>query len=316
MEYLQYFILSLGFIALSKSIVKFIIWVWASFLRPSKNLKEYYGAWVLITGSTDGIGKALAFELAAKGLNLILVGRNPTKLEDTVNGINEKYGGKISIRTVVIDFAKCRPDEIVKKIEEEAIFDDVDVGILINNAGLSYPYAKYLHEVDLELMESLMKVNMVGLSCVTKSIIPRMLLKKKGAIVNIGSGSSSTVSSYPLYSVYAATKAYVQMLSKSLSIEYKQQGIDVQCQIPLLVATKMTYIKKSSLFIPSAEAYSKASIKWIGYDEICMPYWPHAIQGFIIRALPEKLVDQILFWYFNGMRKRGMHRDSKLAKMK
>lgn len=115
--YLQYFILFLGLISLSKSVdLSFSIWVWGSFFRPSKNLKEY-GSWALITGSTDGIGKALAFELANKGLNLILVGRNPSKLEDTANAIHERYRGKMFIKTVVIDFAKCPPEEIVTKIE-------------------------------------------------------------------------------------------------------------------------------------------------------------------------------------------------------
>lgn len=78
---------------------------------------------------------------------------------------------------------------------------------MINNAGMANPYARFMHEVDLELVKGLMKVNMEGLTWVTKSIIPRMLEKKKGAIVNIRSGSSATVSSYPLYSIYAATKA-------------------------------------------------------------------------------------------------------------
>ncbi|PIN26392.1 putative short chain-type dehydrogenase [Handroanthus impetiginosus] len=197
------------------------------FLRPGKNLKEY-GSWALITGSTDGIGKSLAFELASKGLNLVLVGRNPLKLQLTSKEIQQKHDG-VAIKTLVIDFASCRGEEIARIIEEE--IKGVDVGILINNVGLAYPYARFFDEVDMELMENVLRVNIEGTTWVTKCVIQGMLEKRKGAIVNIGSGSSACVSSYPLYTVYAASKAYVAMLSKSISLEYKQHGIDVQCQV-------------------------------------------------------------------------------------
>lgn len=82
---------------------------------------------------------------------------------------------------------------------------------MINNVGLAYPYARFFHEVDLELMESVVRVNVEGTTWVTKAVIPGMLKKRKGAIVNIGSGSSACVSSYLLYTIYAATKAYVSL---------------------------------------------------------------------------------------------------------
>ncbi|KAI3452635.1 hypothetical protein Pfo_009299 [Paulownia fortunei] len=303
----------LGFITLSKFLLNTLVWIWIMFLRPGKNLKEY-GSWALVTGSTDGIGKALAFELASKGLNLVLIGRNPSKLQVTSKEIEQKYCG-VAIKTVVIDFSSCRGDEIARIIEEET--RGLDLGILINNVGLAYPYARFLHEVDLELMESVVRVNVEGTTWVTKTVITGMLEKRKGAIVNIGSGSSAVVSSYPLYTIYAATKAYVAMLSKSISLEYKQHGIDVQCQIPLLVATKMASIKKSSLFIPSPEAYSKASIRWIGqHDHICVPYWPHALQACIMCLLPDPLLDWCLFRYLLGMRARGRRKDSRIGHLK
>lgn len=85
-------------------------------------------------------------------------------------------------------------------------------------------------------------------------------------------------------------------------------------QIPLLVATKMSSIKKSSLFIPSPETYSKASIRWIGHhDQICIPYWPHALQASLISLLPHPLLDWLLFRYFLGMRTRGQRKDSRVG---
>ncbi|KAG8383262.1 hypothetical protein BUALT_Bualt05G0166100 [Buddleja alternifolia] len=308
------FIAILGFIYLSKLLLNFFIWLWIMFFRPAKNLKREYGSWAMVTGSTDGIGRALAFELASKGLNLVLVGRNPQKLELTSKEIEKKHHG-IFTKSIVIDFASCRGEEVARIIDEG--IKGLDLGILINNAGLAYPYAKFLHEVDLELMDSVIRVNIEGTTWVTKTVISDMFEKKrKGAVVNIGSGSSCCVSSYPLCTIYAATKAYVAMLSKSISLEYKQHGIDVQCQIPLLVATKMPSIKKASFFIPSAETYSKASIRWIGHDQICIPYWTHALQTYLLRMLPDPILDWFMFRMHLVMRQRGLRKDSRIEHSK
>lgn len=207
MEFQQFFLVAvstLGFISLCKSFINFLRWVWLMFLRPPKNLKEY-GSWALITGPTDGIGKALALEMASKGLNLVLIGRNPSKLEATSNEIHEKYGEKIHTKNIAIDLAKFSGQEIADAIEEG--IQGLDVGILVNNAGMAYPYARFFHEVDLELMESVVKVNMEAATWITRAVLPVMLRKKKGAIVNIGSASSETLPSYPLYTIYAASKA-------------------------------------------------------------------------------------------------------------
>ncbi|CAL5421213.1 unnamed protein product [Camellia sinensis] len=119
--------------------------------------------------------------------------------------------------------ARKRETSIGEEIE------GLDVGVLINNTGLAYPFARFFHEVDLGLMKSVVGVNIVGATWVSDCSC--MLKKKKGAIVNIGSGSSgAAVSSYPLYTIYAATKAYIELFSRCISLEYKQHGIDVQCQ--------------------------------------------------------------------------------------
>ncbi|EEF47581.1 very-long-chain 3-oxoacyl-CoA reductase 1 [Ricinus communis] len=301
----------LGFISLIKQIFIFWRWVWVMFLRPPKNLKKQYGSWAIITGSTDGIGKALAFELASKGLNLVLVGRNPSKLEATSHEIKARSGAKqeVQIKTIVIDFAKSSGEETSRKIEDG--IQGLDVGVLINNAGLAYSYPMYFHEVDQELMDSLVKVNAEAATWVIRAVIPAMMRKKKGAIVNIGSGSSVVVPSYPLIALYASTKAYLAMFSRCINLEYKHHGIDTQCQIPLFVATKMTRLK-SSFTVASAEMYAKASIRWIGYEQLCTPFWAHSFEWFILQALPDSVLDWMLFRIHNYLRKKGLENDALL----
>jgi 17beta-estradiol 17-dehydrogenase / very-long-chain 3-oxoacyl-CoA reductase len=192
---------SLGLLSLCKALINFLSWVWVMFFRPPKNLKEY-GSWAMITGSTRGIGKALAFELGSKGLNLLLLDLSPSKLEATSKEIHQKYGGKVKTKSIAIDFTKFSGEEICKMVEEG--IRGLDVGILINNAGMAYP-VMYFHEVELDVMESVVKVNIDAATWVTRAVLPGMLKKKKGAILNIGSASST--SSYPFNAVYAATKA-------------------------------------------------------------------------------------------------------------
>ena len=105
---------------------------------------------------------------------------------------------------MVIDLAKSSGEEIANAIEKG--IEGLDVGVLVNNAGTSYPYARYFHEVDLELMENIIKVNVGGATWATKIVLSGMLKKKKGAILNIGS-MTAHLPSWPLDTVYAATNA-------------------------------------------------------------------------------------------------------------
>lgn len=107
MEGLDLFLVAtntIGFICVCSALIKFLKWVWVMFLRTPKNLIKEYGSWAMITGFTDGIGKAMAFELASKGLNLLLVGRNPLKLEATSKEIRD--GHDVEVKFVVIDMQK------------------------------------------------------------------------------------------------------------------------------------------------------------------------------------------------------------------
>jgi 17beta-estradiol 17-dehydrogenase / very-long-chain 3-oxoacyl-CoA reductase len=133
------------------------------------------------------------------------VGRNPEKLAAVAAEIKAKRPKVPEVRTFVLDFAGEGLAAGVESLKEA--IRGLDVGVLVNNAGVSYPYARYFHEVDEELMRSLIRVNVEGVTRVTHAVLPGMVERKRGAIVNIGSGAASVVPSDPLYSVYAATKA-------------------------------------------------------------------------------------------------------------
>ncbi|KAK4429745.1 Very-long-chain 3-oxoacyl-CoA reductase-like protein [Sesamum alatum] len=270
---------SLGFLSFVKHSTILLKWIFNTLLRPSKDLKNY-GSWALITGSTDGIGRAFAFKLAKKGLNLVLVSRNGDKLKRVSSEIQETYP-EVEIRVFELDFAG---EDAVSRVRgvKEAI-KDLDVGVLINNVGVTYPRAMYFHEVDEKIWMKLVRVNVEGTSYVTRAIVLGMVARGRGAIVNIGSGASIVVPSHPLYAVYAAQK------------QYKRHGIDVQCQVPLYVSTRMAahvaFVEKPSLFIPSPDKYVDAAIRFVGRGPRCTPYWAHSLQWLAASMLPDALLD-------------------------
>ncbi|KAG6517224.1 very-long-chain 3-oxoacyl-CoA reductase 1-like [Zingiber officinale] len=294
-----------GLLALLRISILLLRWAFVTFLRPAKDLRGY-GSWALVTGSTDGIGKAFAFQLAREGLNVLLVGRSPEKLRDVSDAVRAA-SPDVRVDTVVVDLAGELHDGLARL--RKAV-RGLDVGILVNNAGVSYPYARFFHEVDEELLRDLIKVNVEGLTQITQAVLPGMLERKKGAIINIGSGSAVVIPSDPLYAVYAATKAYIDQFSRCLYVEYKGKGIDVQCQVPLYVATKMASIRRSSLLVPSADTYARAALRWIGHEPRCTPYWPHSLIWCLLSLIPESLIDQWRLGFCMKIRKKGQLKDA------
>nr|CAD1820334.1 unnamed protein product [Ananas comosus var. bracteatus] len=241
------------FSLVSNLLVPLLKWLYAAFLRPRKDLARSYGSWAVVTGATDGIGRAVAFQLACGGgLHLLLVGRNPAKLRQVAADIAAACGGGggggslVKMRTVVIDLAG---DAAEGRRRLERAIEGLDVGVLVNNAGTTHPSAAYAHEMPEEAWQRIVKVNVEATTWVAHTVIRRMVEKGRGAVVNIGSASGTALPSFPFHAIYSATKAYVDQLSKSLNVEYKDKGIDVQCQIPFYVATKMISAK-GSFFAP------------------------------------------------------------------
>ncbi|KAI4340670.1 hypothetical protein MLD38_025480 [Melastoma candidum] len=306
MEFFMSLVLGLGVVVMLKNLSDLLLWFHASFIRSPKDLKAIYGSWALVTGCTTGIGKAFALGLAREGLDLVLVARYPEKLVALRSEILRE-SPNTKLKPVVVDFSE--DDGGVCGHGAKAIEDAVgglEVGIVINNAGLTYPRAMYFHEVDEGCWRKIVRVNVEGVCTVTRAVVKGMVKRGRGAIVNIGSGAAVVVPSHPLFSIYAATKAFVDQFSRSLHVEYKNFGIDVQCQVPLYVATGMASrvaaIENASFFVPSPEEYAAAAISRIGYEPRCTPYWPHSLQWCVAWLLPDWVLD---VWRLSiGLRRR------------
>ncbi|EER88284.1 hypothetical protein BDA96_10G154800 [Sorghum bicolor] len=259
-------------------------------MRRPRDLRRRYGAWAVVTGPTSGIGRSVALELARRGLNLVLLDLDAGNLEETSDVVVSRHG--VETKTVVFDLSlvgTTQGDESMRQLR--AAIEGLDVGVLVNNAGVSRPSMVYLHEADVEELVRMARVNLWGLTEVTAAVLPGMLERRRGAIVNMGSASSEAIPSFPLNTIYAATKRYVAMFSRSLHVEYRSKGIDVQCQAPFFVATRMVGSavrdKWLSPLVPTPDDYARAATRWIGHGPLCTPTLGHQLLWCLAGILPD-----------------------------
>lgn len=301
------FLAALGFLVLLRGTAHLISSIWLIFIRPGKDLKAAYGSWAIVTGATDGIGRGFATELAKRSLNVVLVSRTPEKLRELAAELEGKYG--IQARTAAIDFA--HPDLQERIAGLQSTLAGLDIGVLVNNVGLSYPYPQYFHEVEPDLITALLRVNVEATTRLTHLVLPAMLAKGRGAIVNIGSGAATVLPSDPLFAAYAGAKGFVDHFSRTLYVEYKTQGIDVQCQAPLYVATKMSRIRTPSLTCPSAATYAFYALNWVGSEPRCTPYWAHSLLWWVVAMLPPHVMDAVRLNQNLQTRKRALAKEAR-----
>ena len=190
------------------------------------------GKIVLITGSTSGIGEACVFKFASQGANLILNGRNPEKLEKLKNTIQEKY--PVEILTLLFDVRdKLAAKQSIDSLPEK--WQAIDV--LINNAGLVLGVDKEF-EGDLDEWDIVIDTNVKGLLAVTRFVVPLMLKRNKGHVINIGSIAGDAA--YPGGSVYCATKAAVKVLTDGLRMDLVDTPLRVTNIKPGFVETNFS----------------------------------------------------------------------------
>jgi len=278
-----------------------------TFIRPGKDLKEL-GKWAVITGATDGIGKAYAFALAKQGLNIMLISRTEAKLKDVKEEI-EKKGYSVEVKYTVCDYSKF--DTAATKEAVQKSLDGLEIGVLINNVGVSYRYPMYFHELTDEEVTSIMTLNIDSTVWMTRMVLPGMLERKSGAIVNLSSGSA--LYTLPLLAEYSGAKSFVEKFSRAINAEYQKEGVTCQCQVPFYVATKLAKMRKS-LMVPTPTEYANLGIKWIGYPEaLVSPFWLHAVQGWIMFKIPDSIISWGITKMHLGIRKKGLKKDAKTA---
>src|SRR2546428_4957123 len=191
---------------------------------------------VLITGASSGIGREFARQLANRARTIVLLARRSERLADLRDELLNR-NPNLDVHVRIVDLAdKAQIELLIDSLAR----DKIDVDLLINNAGLGDlgPFATS----DPMRNEQMALVNMVALTSLTRHLLPQMIAKQRGGILNVS--SSAGFLPIPGDAVYAATKAYVTSFSEALRFEVRGIGVSVCALCPGPVATEFQQVAK------------------------------------------------------------------------
>ncbi|XP_001605358.1 very-long-chain 3-oxoacyl-CoA reductase isoform X2 [Nasonia vitripennis] len=294
--------------------VRLSLVLWKKLIAPNLGLGidvASQGKWAVVTGATDGLGKAFAQALANKGLDIVLVSRSLPKLEEVAAEIKQTYG--VETRVVEADLTEGQAvyNKIGKAIEE------LEVGVLVNNAGTSYEHPELFTNLEEETIARILQLNVAGVTGVARQVLPGMMERRKGIVINIGSAAGAMPS--PYLAVYSASKMFVDKLSADLAAEAAPRGVTVQCVLPGPVATKMSKIKRATWMAPTPERFVEATLKTVGIEQRTTGYPPHClILGFVngLQCICEKGAVWLVARTMLNIRGRALRKKMKDAEAK
>ncbi len=190
----------------------------------------------LITGASAGIGREFARQLASRARTLVIVARREQRLNELRDELRNR-NAQLIIHPHVVDLCdKSQIDELVRWLEQNKI----EVDFLINNAGLG-DYGSFATSPPQRAHEML-QVNIAALTTLTRALLPQMISRRRGAILNVS--SSAGFLPIPGMGVYAATKAYVNSFSEALRAELRGAGVSVTALCPGPVHTEFGDVAK------------------------------------------------------------------------
>ncbi|MEP2278481.1 SDR family NAD(P)-dependent oxidoreductase [Maribacter sp.] len=186
-----------------------------------------------ITGATSGIGKSTAILFAQNGIDLVLCGRR----QDRLDALKEELGKEVQVHTLNFDI---RNKDSVKEAVDSLPKEFAEIDILINNAGNAHGMDT-IQEGSIDDWDAMLDINVKGLLYVSKAVIPQMVARKSGHIINIGSTAGKEV--YPKGNVYCASKHAVDAINQGMRIDLNGTGVRVGAVNPGLVETEFSNVR-------------------------------------------------------------------------
>jgi 3-hydroxy acid dehydrogenase / malonic semialdehyde reductase len=190
---------------------------------------------VLITGATSGFGKAFAEKFAANGYRVIINGRRIDRLKELSDDLSKRYSANI----LILPFDVRQKEDVFTAIDQLPT-EWKQIDLLINNAGLALG-RDYFDEASLQDWETMLDTNVKGIMYVTRAVLPQMIERKSGHIINIGSTAGKEV--YEKGNMYCATKQAVDALSQSMRIDLLRHQIKVTAIHPGAAETEFSLVR-------------------------------------------------------------------------
>ena len=197
--------------------ITFVLWRARGWFQPrTGSLRERYGSWALVTGASAGIGVEFARAFARDGISLVLAARRGERLASLADELRKGHG--IEVRTVACDLAT--PEGVKACL---AAVEGLDLAILVNNACVGY--AGRFDEQSPERLMAMLQLNCAAPLALTTALLPKLRARGRGAV--IFTGSTAGRQPLPLHALYAATKAFDNLLAEGLWGELRGSGVDV-----------------------------------------------------------------------------------------
>ncbi|KAF9183503.1 hypothetical protein BGZ51_004007 [Haplosporangium sp. Z 767] len=254
------------------------------FFRSGINVKKYgagRGGWAVITGASDGIGKEFAFQLASKKLNIVLISRTESKLKAIAEELEQKYN--VETKVYAMDFTKGA-DQDYQALQQ--LLAPIEVTILVNNVGTNHEIPTPFEQETDKVIKDIVELNVNAAMKMTKIIVPQMIARKNGLIINLGSFAGLVPT--PFLSVYSGSKAFLSSWSQAIGAELAPKGIQVQNVNTYFVVSAMSKIRRASMLIPMPKPYVRSVLGQIGIaggastPYTSTPFYSHAIANWLI----------------------------------
>lgn len=257
-----------------------------------KNLNRKYGDWALITGASSGIGHEFAQQLAASGLNLIMIARNGQVLQQRADALKAKY--RIETLTIATDLTQ---EGAVEQLHADVAAQDI--GLVVMNAGAES--TGHFTKVPLANHTQLETLNISVPMQMSRLFGEDLVARKRGGLIFLS--SLFGYQGVPLVANYAASKAYILALGEALNVEMKPHNVDVLVLSPGLTKTQMSEnmpinFNKVPMLTSTPAKVVKSALKALGHKATIVPGLLNKIYAwenrFIPRTFPVKLFGFLL----------------------
>jgi len=265
-------------------------------LEESMNFDKKYGPWALVTGAAAGLGKEFAYQLAARGIHVILTARRESQLHH-VAAECQKLG--VDTQVVVADLLDPNaPHAIAQAVE------DKDIGLLVNNAGFGVIGAFW--KADAQQQIDMTYLNCVAVVAIARTFLPRIVKRGRGGIITVSSVAG--FQPMPYFASYGASKAFDLMLGEGIWAELHGTGVDALTLCPGYTMTEFQEAAGVNPHDPRVYANPKdvisGTLKALGKTQTYIPGMRNNIMALGYRLFPRKMVARVTMAM---MKKLGRH---------
>ncbi|WP_157913146.1 SDR family NAD(P)-dependent oxidoreductase [Candidatus Promineifilum breve] len=259
----------------------------------SQTFAQRYGPWALVTGASSGIGREFARQLAARGLNVALVARRAARLDELAAELVAAH--RVEARPIPVDLCA---DSFLDPIR--AATAGLEIGLLVNSAGFSLT-GPFL-DMKPDDLTRLLNLNSRAPALLAREFGPAMRARRRGGIIFLSSvtGFAGT----PLWSLYAATKAFNLLLGEALAAELRADGVAVMALAPGTTRTEFLDVAGISDFMGmEVEAVVAHALSRLGLSDVVVPGLVYSAGVFAMRFLPRAVNRAVFGRIIAGMRR-------------